>query len=466
MRLQNTRSRRLGLVLEVLEDRQLLAASLALPALMPIDSFSAAVLLKAPPVHPGTPPIVILHKVDDPATLWHIPRDGRLFLNDSPPRAVDDSVSTDGGTPLKIDVRANDSDPDGDSLYVLYSTKPMHGTLYRDSAHPNNFLYQADTGFVGTDSFTYSVYDRWGQSDEATVHILVRQGPEVATTNRPPVALADTATTHAGHPVSINVLANDSDPDGDKVKLDGIAHPANHGTVRVHNGRVVYTPAFGFVGNDSFAYRITDGHGHTALGQVTIHVTNKPVVAINDFATAHPHDPIRINALGNDHDGDGDPLHVVSFTQPAGGAVTQIGQHFVFLAKPGFYGPTSFTYLVGDGFGSQSMATVRVDVTNRPPIAHTDFALVHENKPITINVLGNDRDRDGDRLRLVSTAPTSKKGGTAVIDPANPMRIRYTPKAGFTGRDEFTYVIDDGHGGQAIGTVVVFVVGDDHSFGM
>ena len=465
MRLQNPHSRRLVPVLEILEDRQLLAGNLSLaefhpmppPVLLPIESLSAAFLFTDTHVRPGAKPLVTLLQVDDLSILWHIPRDGGLTLGDRPPLAVDDSVATDSGMPLGIEVRANDSDPDGDALHVLYSSKPDHGTLYRDSAHPNDFIYQANNGYVGTDSFVYSVYDRWGQSDDATVHILVRRGPAVAS-DPPLVAQADSASTHAGHAVSINVLANDSDPDGDEVRLDGIARPAGHGIAGIEDGRIVYTPNAAFVGDDTFAYQITDGHGGTASGQVTVHVTNKPVVAADDRATAHPNESIRLDVLGNDRDGDGDPLHFVSFTQPAGGTVIQVGHRLEFRANAGFYGRTSFTYIAGDAFGSQSQATVRVDVTNRPPIAYNDFALIRKDEPVTIDVLSNDRDRDGDRLHLVSTATTSQKGGTARIDPMNPLRIRYTPKSGFTGRDEFTYMIDDGHGGQAIGTVVVIVL--------
>ena len=461
MRLHHSHSRP---VLEILEERQLLAGSLTLPEFIKftppisIDSFSAAILQNVTPPQLGAKPLAILHKVDAPATLWHIPRDGKLSLDDNSPRAVDDSVSTDAGTPVAIDVRANDTDPDGDRLYVLYSSMPDHGTLYRDALHPNHFLYQPNNGFVGADSFTYSVYDRWGQSDDATVHVLVRPRLGVASDNRPPVAHPDIASTHAGHPVTINVLGNDTDPDGDPLKLDGIANPAKHGTLVTHDGKVVYTPNAGYVGDDSFAYRITDGHGGSALGQVTVHVTNKPVIAANDFAIAHPGQPMRIDVLANDRDGDGDRLHIVSFTQPSGGTITLVGHRLEFLAKAGFYGPTSFSYLVGDPFGSQSTATVRIDVTNRPPIAHNDFVIVHKNEPITINALVNDRDRDGDLIRLVSVETRSEKGGIVAIDPLHPLRIRYTPKAGFTGRDEFTYLIDDGHGGQAVGTVVVFVV--------
>ena len=466
MRLHDSHARQLRPLIEALEDRLLLAGNLTLPefiqasTLVPIESFSAAVLLTDAQPRAGAKPLTVLHKVDAPTTLWHYPVDGRLRLGNHPPKAVDDSVSTDSGTPLKIDVRANDTDPDGDSLYVLYSTKPDHGTLFRDSAHPNNFIYQPDKGYVGTDSFTYSVYDHWGDSDEATVHILVRPSPVVASENRPPVARSDSAWTHAGRAVTIDVLHNDSDPDGDKVKLTGIVLHAGHGLAKTHAGMIVYTPNAKFVGDDSFTYQITDGHGGTAWARVTVHVTNKPVVARDDHATTHPGELFEINVLANDHDGNGDPLHIVSFTQPAGGVITRVGNQLVFTPKAGFSGQTSFSYIAGDPFGSQSRAVVRIDVSNRPPVANTDFAIVHENKPVTINVLANDRDRDGDRLHLVSVAPTSRKGGTVQVDPSNPQRVRYTPKAGFTGLDEFTYQIDDGHGGHAVGTVFVFVMGN------
>jgi hypothetical protein len=90
------------------------------------------------------------------------------------------------------------------------------------------------------------------------------------------VAVADTATTPAGTPVTLDLLANDSDPDGDPLTLTGVTLPA-HGTLAVNPDQsVTYTPAAGFAGEDGFAYTVADGRGGSAVGEATMTVQAPP----------------------------------------------------------------------------------------------------------------------------------------------------------------------------------------------
>jgi hypothetical protein len=95
-------------------------------------------------------------------------------------------------------------------------------------------------------------------------------GSENCVTNRNPVAVDDTATTVNGFPVTINVLANDSDPDGDPLTVTGVTDPPNGTAVNNGDGTVTYTPDCGFFGIDSFDYTISDGQGGTDTGTVTV----------------------------------------------------------------------------------------------------------------------------------------------------------------------------------------------------
>jgi hypothetical protein len=88
--------------------------------------------------------------------------------------------------------------------------------------------------------------------------------------NCPPVAVDDTATTVNGFPVTINVLANDSDPDGDPLTVTGVTDPPNGTAVNNNDGTVTYTPDCGFFGIDTFDYTISDGQGGTDTGTVTV----------------------------------------------------------------------------------------------------------------------------------------------------------------------------------------------------
>jgi hypothetical protein len=95
-------------------------------------------------------------------------------------------------------------------------------------------------------------------------------GSENCVTNRNPVAVDDTATTVNGFPVTINVLANDSDPDGDPLTVTGVTDPPNGTAVNNGDGTVTYTPDCGFFGIDTFDYTISDGQGGTDTGTVTV----------------------------------------------------------------------------------------------------------------------------------------------------------------------------------------------------
>jgi hypothetical protein len=96
----------------------------------------------------------------------------------------------------------------------------------------------------------------------------------VTTVNNPPVAVNDTASTKANMAVMIRVLANDSDPDGDKLTVTGIPAPPAHGTaaININNNTITYTSSSGFKGTDTFQYQISDGHGGTAAATVTVTV--------------------------------------------------------------------------------------------------------------------------------------------------------------------------------------------------
>ena len=90
-------------------------------------------------------------------------------------------------------------------------------------------------------------------------------------TNNAPLTLADGATTPAGVAVTINVLANDIDPDNDPLTISSVSN-ARFGTAVSSGPNIIYTPNNGFVGSDSFTYVVTDGKGGEAIGAVTVTV--------------------------------------------------------------------------------------------------------------------------------------------------------------------------------------------------
>ena len=139
------------------------------------------------------------------------------------PIAVDDVALQNGGA-LNIAVLANDRDPDGDSLRLTTVGAASNGTVVIDTngttdASDDFVMYTPNGGYGGNDSFTYSISDALGLNATATVSVLA--------TSTAPVANSDDASTAADTPVSIFVLANDTDPNGLTLNLVSVTAPAN-----------------------------------------------------------------------------------------------------------------------------------------------------------------------------------------------------------------------------------------------
>lgn len=184
-----------------------------------------------------------------------------------PPSAVDDSASTAEDTPVTIDVLSNDADPDDDALTITAVTAPGHGSATIVSGAVR---YSPTTDYHGSDSFGYTISDGRGGTAAAVVVVTV------TSVNDSPNASPDSASTLQDTPVTLSVLSNDSDPDGDSLQISSVTQPA-HGSTSVQSGSSVrYTPADGYTGGDTFSYTITDGNGGTDSAQVTVTVEPPP----------------------------------------------------------------------------------------------------------------------------------------------------------------------------------------------
>ena len=364
----------------------------------------------------------------------------------NPPVAIDDAVTTPDNTAVTIDVLANDNDVDGDTLTIDSITQPITGTA---AISGTMVVYTPTLDFSGEDSFTYTISDGNGESDTATVMVTVSD------VNVDPVANDDTASTAEDTAVTIDVLANDSDADGDTLTVDSVTDSPN-GTA-VNNGTdVTYTPDIGFLGDDSFTYTVIDGNGGSATATVTVTVTsgNQNPVAVDDSVTTDEDMAVTIDVLANDSDADGDTLSINSVTDPANGSVVNNGSDVTYTPDADFNGTDSFDYTISDGNGGTNTATVTVTVNavNDDPVASDDSATTDEDTAVTIDVLTNDSDVDGDSLTIDSV--TDPANGSVVNNGSD---VTYTPDAGFFGTDSFDYTISDGNGSTDTATVTVTV---------
>ena len=134
-----------------------------------------------------------------------------ISITDTPPVAVDDTASTDEDTAVAISVLANDTDADNDPLTVVGASDGIYGTTVVNG--DGTVTYTPNAGFSGTDSFVYAIDDGYGNIAYATVTVTVNH------VNHPPIAVNDGATVYMDTSGSIDVLANDSDPDNDPLSV-------------------------------------------------------------------------------------------------------------------------------------------------------------------------------------------------------------------------------------------------------
>ncbi|MFQ5399232.1 MAG: tandem-95 repeat protein [Anaerolineae bacterium] len=306
--------------------------------------------------------------------------------------------------------------------------------------------------------------------------------------NATPVAVNDEAFLIVGATpisVTIDILANDYDPDGflDPTSVVTTTSPANGSiTIDPTTGVVTYTPNVGFLGIDSFNYTVND-NVNVASNQATVSIAvssapNNPPVANGDTAATDEEVPVTMAGadwLLNDTDPDGDTLSLASVdTASANGGVIvdNLDGTYTYTPVTNFFGSDTFTYRVGDGRTGTATGTVTVTVApiNDLPVATADGVATNQNTAVVIpaaTLLANDTDVDGDTLTVTAVDTYSAQALEAIAEGKNPPPIidngdgtyTYTPiDAIYVGPDTFSYQISDGNGGTASAIVNISVV--------
>lgn len=366
------------------------------------------------------------------------------------PVAVDDTATTDYGTPIVFDATDlldNDSDPEGEALVISAVMAPRGGNVEMEGT---KITFTPSDDFAGAAEFIYVVSDNYGATSAAKVRININIGE-----NQVPVAVADTATLVEEGTTLVDVLANDSDPDGHPLKITNITGAAN-GSAVVEDGKIRYTPSTNFSGQEVLTYTVSDGLGGITSATLTLTVTaeNDRPLGANDTIIMDEGETTLIDVLANDTDPDGDDLVLVSVSDAGGGVAVIESNKIRYTPNADFFGTETLTYTLEDGNGASNTATLKITVNeiNSVPTAQTDTVEVDEEGTVLINVLQNDTDENGDALTLVSV--TTPENGVTVIENN---QVRYTPDYNFSGADTFTYTLSDGRGGTASGTVNVSV---------
>ncbi|MFZ5814572.1 MAG: S8 family serine peptidase [Bacillota bacterium] len=190
------------------------------------------------------------------------------------PTAGDGSASTQEDQSVAITLSGSDAEDCELSFSIV--SGPSHGSVSTPSGTtctagtPNadaaTVTYTPDGNYNGSDAFTFRVTDSAGAYDDATVSLTV------SPVNDAPAAADDSASTTTDTAVTIAVLANDSDPDGDGLSVTNLTQPANGAASLNADGTVTYTPNPGFTGSDSFTYQASDGTTTSSTATVSITV--------------------------------------------------------------------------------------------------------------------------------------------------------------------------------------------------
>lgn len=301
----------------------------------------------------------------EPDTIWFNNKNAPLAQDDNfivPPASVDNI----------LDVLANDSDPDGDTLaLVAVGTPDRGGTAVLSGT--TSILYTPKATYTGTEVFTYTVADVGGLTATAVVSV------DVGGHNTAPVAVDDTASTAEDTPVDIAVLTNDYDAEGQTLTIVGVGTPLS-GTTAIVGDMVRYTPLPDLYGVDSFDYSISDGI-LTATARVTVTVTSvEDLPTIDPIADLtipedSPTQTVHLSGITSGAPNEDQVLTVTAEMLPSVVSTPTVvytspqttGQ-LIFRPYPDEFGVAFITVVVSDGLGTaEASFQVQVVAVNDPP---------------------------------------------------------------------------------------------------
>ncbi|MGS1106654.1 retention module-containing protein [Achromobacter anxifer] len=293
--------------------------------------------------------------------------------------------------------------------------------------------------------------------------------------NTPPQARDDAAGGLQDALVRGNLLTNDSDPDGDPLALvsvngrpmgsGGLTVPGSNGGVFTiaPDGSYVFDPrgeykslGEGQTATSTVSYTITDPSGATSTATLTVTITgtNDLPVAPNYQHTTPEDQPVSGKVTGTDPDGD--TLTYTVDKQPEHGKLefNPATGEYTYTPNENYNGPDQFTVIVDDGHGGKTTSVIEIGVTpvNDAPLVPNYEHTTPEEQPVSGKVVGTDVDGDN----LTYTVEKQPENGTLVFNPTTG-EYTYTPNENYNGPDQFTVIVDDGHGGKATSIINIGV---------
>lgn len=286
-----------------------------------------------------------------------------------------------------------------------------------------------------------------------------------------PLANGESDLTFEDQPVTTDVLANDLCLGDKPLTVQIVAGPQHGSAAPDHQDEVTYRPSPNFSGPDGYTYQVCDADGDCSQASVLVSVeaVNDPPVAADDPIAILADCEAAIDVLTNDRDPDGEALLLEAFDPASalGGLVARLDSgtpqdlrddRLAYRPPAALAGLDEFTYTVSDGAAA---ATARVIVTlgesDDGPIAYDDLYSTSKDSrlevPDTSSVLENDVADDGATLTAILVSSAS----FGALEFHAEGTFSYTPQAGFSGEDAFTYKANDGFADSNVATVRIHV---------
>ena len=368
-------------------------------------------------------------------------------------------ASTVAGEPVDITVPLDNIDADGDSASLVgLNQPPTGGTVQVDSSR---LTYTPTDGTTGTDTFTYTVQDRFGAQTSATVRVGVAP---TSATNTAPVATDDTVVAKPGRTVAVDVLTNDLDADGDNLALEGTPAPDDDALgVSVRSNRVVLNlPAT--EGVRTVRYTVSDSRGGTDVGTLTVQVdANAPAaspVGADDYVTVDKVDAdgsVIVPVLDNDSDADGSPWDLTLTTDDPSAQVTDSQEIQVTVGEERRF--VLYTITDVDGLTGNAVVVVPARSELRPRLNSTTVPVrIPAGRTTEVSLSTYVMSRAGTSLTITDSAALRTGNGLDSAAAGGNGTVSLTPTAGFLGQTSVTMTVADGTGEDALSSTLTLPV--------
>ncbi|MFH4734208.1 tandem-95 repeat protein [Vibrio diabolicus] len=370
-------------------------------------------------------------------------------------------------SPVTLSAIEEDSDPititteellsnvdidDADTLIVTNVTiESGNGTLIDNNDGSWTYIPEADDDTEV--SFSYDVIDDDGGVINGTANL------DIKPVNDAPIATNDAIQTDEDSQVVIDVLANDSDIEGDDLSITSASVSEKQGIVEIVDGKLVFTPAENFNGNATISYTISDGElEDEAQVSVTVNSVNDAPIALNDATITEENTSVTIDVLPNDTDIDGDALSIESASVLSDqGQVEIIDGKLVFTPTENFHGDAEITYTVTDGaLTDEATVKVTVNAVNDTPVVESSIAdqtLAEDFTPYSIDLNTAFSDVDNADGELTFSVSGNSNIQVAIVNGI----ATFTPTADWNGSENLTFTATD-PSGESVSQTVNFTV--------